>query len=151
MRNFQETFPRLLIIYEHFAEGKLNEDYSWYPGLLLLTDAPVTIIGKKRTYYDAYSFVYGELVHLFSEWVNHGYIRYTRKPRLDEDKALRHFLGLNKREFMHLFIPYMQSDDYGGEELDVSATPQQVALNIKIFLERELDKQSRIRLKQVNP
>lgn len=59
---------------------------------------------------------------------------------MDEDEALRHFLGLNTKEFAHLFIPYMQSVELGGEELDFDTTPEQVAENIKIFLDIQLDR-----------
>lgn len=148
MRNFKETFPRLLIIYEHFAEGKLYDDYSWYTDMFSQSDLPVMVISKRRrAYFDAYPFVFGELTYLFREWQKwpYGNIKYTIRPRLDEDEGLTHFLGLSKQEFAHLFIPNMQSADYGGEELDMIATPQEVAINIKIFLERELDKQSKAR------
>jgi len=63
MRNLRDTFPRLLIIYEHFNEGNLNEDYSWYPKFFLKLAAPVIVIGKKRSYYDAFPFAYGELLN----------------------------------------------------------------------------------------
>ena len=137
MRRFKETFLRLLIMHDHFALGELYGDYSWYPKLFLQMDAPVTVFSETRTYYDPFPMVTGELPHLYSEWEfwAYGKIRYKPKPRLDEDEALKHFLGLNKKEFAHLFIPTMQSKDYGGMELSINATPEQVANNIKIFLD----------------
>jgi hypothetical protein len=49
--------------------------------------------------------------------------------------------GLNKKEANHLFVPTSQSiEDYGGKELSIYATPQQVAKNIEVFLRKELDK-----------
>lgn len=68
MKNFKETFMRLLIIYEHFAGGKLYDDYSWYSDNVIQNGMPVTVVGKKGAYYDAFPFVYGELIYLFNEW-----------------------------------------------------------------------------------
>ncbi len=145
MKNFKETFLRLLIIHDHFATGKMYQDYSWYPPFFIKAGIPVTVYGEKRAYYDAYPFVFGELPHLFSEWEYwaYGKIRYRPLPHLDEDEGLRHFLGLSKKQFAHIFIPTMASVDLGGEWLDIDAKPEQVATNIKIFLENELIKHSK--------
>lgn len=144
MKNFNETFMRLMIIYEHFSNGKLYEDYSWYSELCK-NDEPVIVIGKKGSYHDALPFVFNEITYLFSEWEKapFGTIRYNPNPNLDEHDGLQHFLGLSKKEFYHLFIPRMQSTDLGGEELCVHSIPQQVADNILIFLRRELHRREK--------
>jgi hypothetical protein len=67
MKNFEITFHRLMVIYEHFASGKLYNDYSWYPNMFLQMEAPVTVISKNRIYYDVFPFVFGELPHIFCE------------------------------------------------------------------------------------
>jgi hypothetical protein len=80
---------------------------------------------------------------LFSEWqkAERGIIIYKPIPTLDLDDGLRHFLGLKKKEAQHLFVPTYQSvKDFGGMELDVYASPKQVAKNIEFFLRKELDK-----------
>ena len=130
------------MIFEHFESGELYEDYSWYSSIWNNNEL-VTVISKKRSYHDTFPFVWGELTHLFSEWqkADRGIIIYTPKPALDLDEGLRHFLGLTKKEAQHLFVPSYQSvKDLGGEELDVYASPKQVAKNIEVFLRRELDK-----------
>ena len=63
---------------------------------------------------------------------------------MDEDEGLKHFLSLNKKEFAHLFIPTMQSNNLGGHYLNIDATPMQVAENIRIFLENELNRRDKI-------
>jgi hypothetical protein len=63
------------------------------------------------------------------------------KPTLKEnedslpERDAATFFGLNHIEFGHLFIPDDQSPErYGGIELSNSATKEQVASNIRIFV-----------------
>lgn len=142
MRNFNESFLRLLVLYEHFALGQLHENYAWYQ-VYWNNNKPILVIGKRGAYRDTLPFVIGEISYLFSEWlrIDNEVTLYKPKPKLSENKALQHFFGLGEKEFEHLFVPNAQSVHiYGGEQLHVLSAPQHVAYNIMIFLRRELDK-----------
>lgn len=58
------------------------------------------------------------------------------KPQPDIDGPdSASFLGISEREWDHIFMPRGQNPaEYGGENLSVFATPQQVASNIRAFL-----------------
>lgn len=136
MRKFKTTFFRLLILFEHFEKGNLSQDYIWYYEALKQSDILSNSINNENKYYCAFPFVYGELPILFREWerLPFGVIRYTEKEMWTEDKALQYFLGLTKKEFNHLFVPYKQVPEYGGEKLTPYSNPKHVANNIAEFL-----------------
>jgi hypothetical protein len=122
--------------------GNLYKNYPWYR-IHWSNNKPIVVIGKKGTYRDTLPFVMGEISYLFSEWLKVDYevTLYKPKPKLSDNKALQHFLGLNEKEFAHLFIPNEQCVVYGGDQLHLHSQPPHVANNIMIFLRRELDKQ----------
>lgn len=135
MKNFDKTFFRMMIIYEHFSKLELLEDYSEYKQII--------IQGQKPIDYQALPFVYSEVSSLFSEWlkITDDLIFYIPDTSLEANTSMQHFLGLNDKEFCHLFTPNFQSvKRYGGVQLSVQSGAQQVANNIMIFLRRELDK-----------
>lgn len=142
MKNIRETFMRLLIIYEHYSSGKLCGDYAWYSNYWRNSE-PVIIVSKGREYYGTFPFVIGEMSYLFREWdtAEGGIVIYKPRPKLFEDEAMRHFLGLGREEYHHLFVPTFQDvHRFRGEELSLDATPAMVAKNIEAFLELTLEK-----------
>ncbi|MGB3948540.1 MAG: hypothetical protein WBM13_11190 [Bacteroidia bacterium] len=136
MEDFEKTFFRLMTVYEHFMALELNEDYSQFKQTI--------IVGKKPIEYDALPFVYGQITSLFNDWIKitDDLIFYEPDTALEANQSMQHFFGLNDQEFCHLFTPSFQSvNKYGGELLTVKSGTQEVANNIKVFLEKELEKQ----------
>lgn len=141
MKNKYQSTMRLIMLYEHLSSGKLIEDYSWFPDELYKTDKP----GEQKivAFYDAYPFVLGELAHVYSEFIccqEAGIIIYKPKPKLEADDSVKDFFGLSHKEFCHLFIPFFQKKEFGGKKLNMYSKPEDVANNIKIFINRALTK-----------
>ena len=123
---------RLLIVYEHFENGKLYEDYDYWYSELLQGEKLITIFEKKGSSLLIPLFVCLELKYLFPEW---------KKNPLDTVDKMTEFFGLSKKEFCHLFVPTQQYiSKYGGNRLPMDPTSGQVAKNIYFFLDWELEK-----------
>jgi len=69
-----------------------------------------------------------------------GIIIYKPKPKLEADDSVKDFFGLSHKEFCHLFIPFFQKKEFGGKKLNMYSKPEDVANNIKIFINRALTK-----------
>ena len=83
---------------------------------------------------------------MFPEWEkgSNWTVVYKPKPEFEENRGLMHFLGLTEMEMNHLFVPTQQSPSiFGGEDLGVDATPQEVAKNIYAFMEYVLEKKTK--------
>jgi hypothetical protein len=71
-----------------------------------------------------------------------GIIIYKPNPKLEADDSVKDFFGLNHKEFCHLFIPFMQKKEFGGKKLNMYSKPEDVANNIKIFINRTFSKKT---------
>jgi hypothetical protein len=50
--------------------------------------------------------------------------------------SAQEFFGINHIMMAHLFIPHAQKENYGGGELSPSATKEEVARNIRLFVDK---------------
>lgn len=138
MKNFDETFFKLMTIYEHFSSLEIGDKY--------LAHKTWIVPGEKPIDYNMFPFVFVEVSSLFEDWIKiaDDLIFYGPNTLLLENASIRHFLGLSEREFCHLFIPNFQCvARYGGELLELHATPEQVANNISVFLQMVIEKQKK--------
>ena len=80
---------------------------------------------------------------MYSEFICYqeaGIIIYKPKPKLDADASVKDFFELSHKAYCHLFMPFMQRREFGGKKLNMYSKPEDVANNIKIFINRALTK-----------
>lgn len=137
MRNKLENIPRLLLLAEHLRSNKLNEMYS--SNQLAYSKNNINLmIGLNGQIYNLFPFVVQELSVLFTEWklAERGQIIYLPDPSLANNYAILEFFAMEISELLHCFSISNQNQKlYGGNLLDRTSKPKDVAENIFQYIE----------------
>ena len=134
---------RLLKLSDHLIDGKLAHekfDFGEYSSAFEYEDEDEIL---KELKCGTSGCAIGECPQLFPkywEWVRETiqFMPKLKDSKCDEMESGMKFFSINEREYRHLFLPVDQSPgEFGGEQLGFSATKEQVASNIEIFVERK--------------
>ena len=131
------TGIRLIELAEHLLSGKLYEEYTSLH-FLYSDDKKRLLIGKNDKYHLIIPQTIFELSGLFPEFkmLSNNVMIYEPLPDFGIYYGMMEFFGLKVEEFLHLFaIDCQQTIKYGGKELTIDYTHQEIANNIFEFLE----------------